>query len=135
VLLGLGASSIGSLPQGYVQNLPGIPEYRDAVRAGRLPIARGIVLTEEDRLRRDVIEQLMCNLRVDLDDTAARYGKNSVQLRQASDLLDEMAQDGIVEWDGRNVEVPKGARPFVRNVAAVFDTYFRNGPGRHARAV
>jgi oxygen-independent coproporphyrinogen III oxidase len=135
VLLGLGASSIGSLPQGYVQNIPGIPEYREAVRAGRLPIARGVALDEDDRLRRDVIEQLMCNLRVDLEDTAARHGKSAAPLREASPLLDAMAQDGIVEWDGRTIEVPAFARPFVRNVAAIFDTYYRPGTGRHARAV
>jgi hypothetical protein len=40
-----------------------------------------------------------------------------------------------VEWDGRTIEVPPFARPFVRNVAAVFDTYYRPGTGRHARAV
>jgi oxygen-independent coproporphyrinogen-3 oxidase len=135
VLLGLGASSIGALPQGYVQNIPAIPEYRDAVRAGRLPIARGVALSGEDRMRRDVIEQLMCNLRVDLDDTAARHGQSSAGLRAASAALDGMAQDGIVGWDGRTVEVPHGARPFVRNVAAAFDTYYRPGAGRHARAV
>lgn len=135
VLLGLGASSIGALPQGYVQNATPIPAYKDAVAAGRLPITRGVTLTAEDRLRRDVIEQLMCNLRVDLDDTAHRHGVDSAGLRAASDALDDMAQDGIVGWDGRIVEVPPSARPFVRNVAAAFDTYYTKGAQRHARAV
>lgn len=135
VLLGLGASSIGALPQGYVQNATPIPAYREAVAQGRLPITRGVMLSAEDRLRRDVIEQLMCNLRVDLDDTAARHGVNSHGLRAASDALDDMAQDGIVGWDGRIVEVPPSARPFVRNVAAAFDIYYTKGAQRHARAV
>ena len=135
VLLGLGASAIGSLPQGYVQNVAPIPGYRDAVKAGQLPISRGVALSDDDRLRRDVIEQLMCNLRVDLDDTAARYGRDSRELRAASEVLDDMAQDGIVEWDGRTVEVPPGARPFVRNVASAVDSYFKPGLQRHARAV
>jgi len=135
VLLGLGASSIGSLPQGYVQNIVSIPAYRDAVRDGTLPIARGIGLTDEDRLRRDVIEQLMCNGSVDLDETASRYGVPATGLLAASPALDGMAQDGIVEWDGRTLHVPDGARPFVRNVAAAFDTYFTPAPNRHARAV
>jgi oxygen-independent coproporphyrinogen-3 oxidase len=134
VLLGLGASSIGALPQGYVQNATPIPAYREAVAQGRLPITRGVTLSAEDRLRRDVIEQLMCNLRVDLDDTAARHGVDSRALRTASAALDDMAQDGIVGWDGRNVEVPASARPFVRNVAAAFDTYYTKGAQRHARA-
>ena len=135
VLLGLGASSIGALPQGYVQNATPIPAYKDSIAAGRLPIARGVGLTADDRLRRDVIEQLMCNLRVDLDDTAHRHGLDPAGLHAASDALDDMAQDGIVGWDGRTVEVPPPARPFVRNVAAAFDLYYARGVQRHARAV
>ena len=135
VLLGLGASSIGALPQGYVQNTPAIPGYRDQVRAGQLPIARGIVLTDEDRLRRDVIEELMCHGSVDLDATAARHGCNAASLLGATPALDTMAQDGIVEWDGRSLRVPETMRPFVRNVAAAFDAYFTPGAKRHARSV
>ena len=135
VLLGLGASSIGALPHGYVQNATPIPAYKDSIAAGRLPIARGVGLTADDRLRRDVIEQLMCNLRVDLDDTAHRHGLDPAGLHAASDALDDMAQDGIVGWDGRTVEVPPPARPFVRNVAAAFDLYYARGVQRHARAV
>ena len=129
VLLGLGASSIGALPQGYVQNATPIPAYKDSIAAGR------VGLTADDRLRRDVIEQLMCNLRVDLDDTAHRHGLDPAGLHAASDALDDMAQDGIVGWDGRTVEVPPPARPFVRNVAAAFDLYYARGVQRHARAV
>ncbi len=61
ILLGLGSSSISSLrPEGYVQNAASVPVWRDAVRAGRLPVSRGIVVTPGDRLRRDVIEHIMC---------------------------------------------------------------------------
>src|SRR5262249_27792827 len=61
-LLGFGASSIGALPQGYVQNAADSRTWAEGVAAGRLPIARGVALTEEDRLRRYVIERLMCDL-------------------------------------------------------------------------
>ena len=135
VLLGLGASSIGALAEGYVQNIPAIPAYRDAVHAGHLPIARGVELSDEDRMRRDVIEQLMCNGRVDLETTAARHGRDSLGLRAAAPALDAMAQDGIVEWDGRSLRIPDHTRPFVRNVAAAFDTYFQPATDKHARAV
>ena len=112
VLLGLGASSIGALPQGYVQNATPIPAYKDSIAAGRLPIARGVGLTADDR-----------------------HGLDPAGLHAASDALDDMAQDGIVGWDGRTVEVPPPARPFVRNVAAAFDLYYARGVQRHARAV
>jgi oxygen-independent coproporphyrinogen-3 oxidase len=135
VLLGLGASSIGSLPQGYVQNLPSIPAWRDAVRAGRLPVARGVALTDADRLRREVIETLMCQNEVDLRAVAARHGADVVSLMDAAPAVQEMASDGLVHWDGMRVTMTPAGRPFVRAVAAAFDTYLAAGVGRHSAAV
>ncbi len=135
VLLGLGASSIGSLPQGYVQNLPSIPAWRDQVRAARLPVARGIALTGTDRLRREVIETLMCRNAVDLPAVAARHAADPASLMDAAPALQEMARDGLVVWDGMHVAVTPAGRPFVRAVAAAFDTYLAAGLGRHSAAV
>lgn len=135
VLLGIGASSIGSLPQGYVQNLPSIPAWRDAVRAGMLPVARGVALTAEDRLRRAVIEQIMCQHQVDLREVAAAHGADPASLMDAAPVLQEMARDGLVEWDGYRVTVTAEGRPLVRSVASAFDTYLRSGAGRHSAAV
>jgi oxygen-independent coproporphyrinogen-3 oxidase len=135
-LIGLGASAIGALPQGYAQNAAPLPEWRDRVRAGRLPTARGIATSPEDRLRRDVIEQLMCHGEVDLPETAARHGAEPDALRGAGPRLAELATDGVIAWDGARVAMRRGARPLVRNVAAVFDAYYRpHGEVRHARAV
>lgn len=136
VLLGLGASSIGSLPQGYAQNASAVPLWRDAVRAGHLPIARGIALSEQDRLRRDIIETLMCWGHVDLPAIAARHGADPAPLaRDATDRLAAMAADGLLDWDGQRITMHPQARPFVRNAAACFDTYLQPGQARHARAV
>ncbi|HUD53138.1 oxygen-independent coproporphyrinogen III oxidase, partial [Parvibaculum sp.] len=66
-LIGLGASAIGALPQGYVANEIAIERYKTLVRAGRLPVTRGIAISDDDRLRRHVIERLMCDMKVDLD--------------------------------------------------------------------
>ena len=133
VLLGFGASSIGSLPEGYVQNAPAVAEWRDTVRAGELPTRRGVALTAEDRLRREVIEQLMCQGRVSLAEVAARHGADPATL--AAPGLAEMAADGILDFDGDTLVVRPEARPFVRTVAAVFDTYLKVNPARHARTV
>ena len=135
VLLGLGASSIGSLPQGYVQSLPSIPAWRDAVRAGALPVARGIAMTDTDRLRRAVIETLMCHNEVDLRAVASRHDADAASLMDAAPALQEMAHDGLVHWDGMHVAVTPAGRPFVRAVAAAFDTYLAAGVGRHSAAV
>jgi oxygen-independent coproporphyrinogen-3 oxidase len=135
VLLGLGASAIGSLPQGYVQNAAALAEYAESVRAGRLPTRRGIALGDEDRLRRAVIERIMCHGQVDLGATASRHGADAAKLRQAAAALAPLVADGLVEWDGNRVTVRPEARPFLRNVAAVFDAYWRPEETRHAYAV
>ncbi len=135
VLLGLGASSIGALPQGYVQNTPGVPGWREAIQAGRLPIARGIAPGPEDRLRGEVIERIMCDFAVDLSTLAARHGADPATLMDAAPALQAMAQDGLVQWSGYGLRVTAAGRPFVRNVAAAFDTYLRTGVGRHSAAV
>ena len=135
ILLGVGASSIGSLPEGYVQNHPSVPAWRDAVRAGTLPIARGIALTDDDRLRRDIIGQIMCDFAVDLAATAERQGASPTTLMEAAPALQEMARDGLIVWDGFALSVTPIGRPFVRNVAAAFDTWLRPGATRHSAAV
>ncbi|MDE2582212.1 MAG: oxygen-independent coproporphyrinogen III oxidase [Rhodospirillales bacterium] len=135
VLLGLGASSIGALPDGYVQNETPIPAWRDTVRAGRLPIARGVALTAEDRLRRDVIEQVMCYGEADLPEIAARHGVGADALLAAGPVLAGQAEDGLVRWDGSRVQVTARGWPFVRAVAAAFDAYLRPEATRHAAAI
>lgn len=135
VLLGLGASSIGSLPQGYVQNQVSLPAWRDAVRAGALPVARGFALSNADRLRRAVIEEIMCHGEVDLPSIAAHHGAEPASLADAGPALQELARDGLVEWDGRRIMVTAMGRPFVRAVAAAFDTYLCNGVARHSAVV
>jgi oxygen-independent coproporphyrinogen-3 oxidase len=135
-LIGLGASAIGALPQGYAQNAAALPDYRERVRAGRLPTARGIAIGPDDRLRRDVIGQLMCHGEVDLAATAARHGSDAGGLLAAAPALAELAADGVIAWDGARVALRPEARPLVRNVAAVFDAYYQpHGAARHASAV
>ncbi len=137
VLIGIGASAIGSLPQGYAQNATAVPAYSEAIRAGRLATVRGVALTAEDRLRRAVIERLMCDLRVDLAEEAAAQGQDVAPLLAAAERLGRFGEDGLVRRHGSEVTVTEAGRPFVRSVASVFDAYLGLGGGRpmHAQAV
>lgn len=133
-LLGFGASAIGSLPQGYVQNEVPFAAYGRAIKAGRLATGRGLKLSADDRLRRDVIERLMCGLEVDLEAAAAAHGAVepfAVELAR----LAAMAADGVIELSGSRVRVSERGRPLIRTVAAVFDRYLETGKARHSRAV
>ncbi len=73
-LIGLGASSIGKLPQGYVQNEPAIAPYARAVKSGQLAAVRGIELSRDDQMRAEAIERLMCDLSFRAEPLRRRYG-------------------------------------------------------------
>jgi oxygen-independent coproporphyrinogen III oxidase len=134
-LIGLGASSISALPQGYVQNVPDVPEYRKAVEANMLATIRGVALSDDDVLRRAIIARLMCDLSVDLDAIARPFGKSAADFRAELDRLVELQGQGYVEIDGARIAVPAAARYGVRLVAAAFDRYLHQGGAIHSVAV
>ncbi|MGO8917043.1 MAG: oxygen-independent coproporphyrinogen III oxidase [Stellaceae bacterium] len=134
-LIGFGASAISALPQGYLQNTPLIGAYGDAVVVGRLASARGAVLSGDDRLRREIIDHLMCYLAVDLGEIAARHGTDAAGFAPERRALQDLAQHGIVRLDGDRIEIVEACRMLVRVVAAVFDTYLDRSGDRHARAI
>lgn len=133
-VLGLGASSIGSLPEGYVQNAAQEVQWRNAVRAGRMPIVRGVALTEEDRFRADIIERVMCDLQVDLAAACRRHGRTLADLAPAIAALDAFRRDGLAQFDGRTLRVMDMGRPVVRAIAAKFDAYLEPSGG-HSRTI
>lgn len=134
-LIGFGASSIGALPQGYVQNAVPLHAWAKAVRDGKPSVTKGIALSDEDRLRRDIIERLMCDMAVDLSVEAARYGKNADHFQGEIEMLKPMIADGIATIDGDRVSITEPGRPLMRAVCALFDTYLDSGVGRHSQAV
>lgn len=135
ILLGLGASSIGQLHHGYVQTAPGLDVYRERVEAGRLPIVRGVAIGRADRLRRDAIERLLCDLEVDLAAVCARHGLPQTALDDALGGLAILAEDGLLDIRGRRVVIREAGRRFLRNAAACFDVYLREKVRRHSKAV
>ncbi len=135
-LLGFGASSIGRLPQGYVQNAADVGNYGRAIEAGRLATTRGLAFSEEDRVRAYVIETLMCNLAVDLERAVAGAGWRSPDGFAAERAeLAPLAARGLVEIAGPRITVTEAGRPFVRLAAAAFDAYLAAAPARHSVAV
>ncbi len=134
-LIGLGASSIGRLPQGYVQNMVATGEYQRMTGEGGLAIVKGIELSEEDHLRSHVIERLMCDFALDFADLDQRFGKASHAVRTQAQHFAAGNSDGVVRMDADIFALTEVGRPFVRNIAAIFDTYLGNGRGRHSVAV
>jgi oxygen-independent coproporphyrinogen III oxidase len=135
-LIGLGASAIGRLPQGFVQNTPAIRTYSAAIDAGRYATAKGLALSEEDRLRGRIIERILCDLEVDLEAFAnAASGSCLAGFEPELAALEPLENQGLVEREERRIRVTERGRPFVRLVAAAFDAYLREGKARHSVAV
>ncbi|HET6970733.1 MAG TPA: coproporphyrinogen III oxidase, partial [Phenylobacterium sp.] len=130
-----GASAIGRLPQGYVQNVTAEVGWRAAVSEGRLPVARGVALTPDDRFRGEIIERLMCDLAVDLGEVCRRHGRSFSAVTEAVTRLAPFVSDGLVRFDRERLEIVGHGRLVVRSVAAAFDAYFAPELGRHAKAL
>jgi oxygen-independent coproporphyrinogen-3 oxidase len=133
-LIGLGASAIGQLPQGYVQNTVDIAAYARAVEAGCFATSKGVAFTGDDTLRGAIIERLMCDLSVDLDHVS---NDAAAATRFASEIgaLATFVHDGLVRIEDNRIAVSEEGRPFVRLVAAVFDKYLAASKTPHSAAV
>jgi oxygen-independent coproporphyrinogen-3 oxidase len=136
-LIGLGASSIGRLPQGYVQNTPVIGEYERRVIGGGLGTARGHAMSEEDAARSLVIERLMCDFAFPADELRARFGDVAeLIIQEANALLDAVDEEMIAPCEaGDGFEVTDKGRIFVRSICAKFDAYLGKGSVQHSAGV
>lgn len=134
-LIGFGASAIGRLPQGHVQNEVALGGYADRVMRGELATARGYRFTADDILRAELIERLMCDFTVDIDEVCVRHNTLPATLTPALARLRTLADDGIVLLDGSRVAVAGHAHLLVRTVASAFDTYLAQSERAFSRAV
>jgi len=134
-LIGIGATSIGRTPSGYLQNISETGAWARAVAAGKLPVARGHALTQQDNLRAHVIERIMCDGKIDLAAAGRAFGCADDWFAPEEEALAELQRDGAVVCDhGKLTLTPDGVR-LSRVVASVFDTYLRNSSVRHSIAV
>ena len=134
-LLGVGASAIGQLPQGYVQNAVSIHEYEKSVAKSQLPVIKGIETGPDDILRRYVIERLMCDLEVDLKEVCEKFGCEPTYFKTERAALQEYEDEGLVKLQDETITITHQGRFFVRTICALFDKYLEQGLARHSKAV
>lgn len=127
--VGFGVSAIGDLEGAFAQNTKKLNRYRDAIGSGVLPIERGFERSDDDELRRDVIQQLMCRFHLDVRALERRHGIDFAAT--FADALAELdagpAAHGFVRRTPDAIDVTETGRLFVRNVCMAFDAYL----GRH----
>ncbi|MDU6140017.1 MAG: coproporphyrinogen III oxidase, partial [Bradyrhizobium sp.] len=135
LLIGFGASAIGQLPQGYIQNAPQVRAYEEKIASGSLATVKGYGLTDDDRLRADIIERIMCDYGVDLDVICTRHGMAADAMLESAPRLQSLISDGVVELRGGSLAVTEHSRFLVRSVAAAFDAHLDASKQLHSRAV
>ncbi len=136
-LIGIGSSAIGKFPQGFVQNSPHAPIYREKILGEQLPVMKFCAISDDDKLRGAVIEELMCYLSVDVPAICRAHGFDAHYLDDCMASLTPWVRDGLLTIDGGVVTVDAGARHLVRLTAAAFDAYLPKiaETPRHAMAV
>ncbi|MGZ5804421.1 MAG: oxygen-independent coproporphyrinogen III oxidase [Xanthobacteraceae bacterium] len=132
-LLGFGASSIGRLPQGYVQNAPDVGGYARAIGSGQLATVRGVSLSAEDRVRAGIIERLLCDMEVDLREYSAPQADAHFANEVAN--LKPYAAEALVQLGPMSIKVTEAGRAYLRLIAAAFDSYLPQGGKAHSRAL
>ncbi|PDT80539.1 oxygen-independent coproporphyrinogen III oxidase [Sinorhizobium sp. BJ1] len=133
-LIGLGASAIGRMKDGYVQNEvpPGV--YAQRIASGRLATVKGYRLTPEDRLRASIIERLMCDFGVDVPALATAHGFDPQMLLRGNAKLAMLESDGILENADGVIRLREGGRFLIRAAAAAFDAYIEQSGRTHSKA-
>ena len=136
-LIGMGASSISRLPQGFAQNATGARDYAERIAAGGLATVRGAALTADDRVRATAISALMCDFTFDGQALTDGFGEAAADVIAIAEQLLAQDQDGLLERTDEGFRLTDAGRPFVRIVCAAFDAYLSPDPAarRHASAI
>jgi oxygen-independent coproporphyrinogen-3 oxidase len=130
-MVAFGISGIGDVQGGYFQNEKKLSTYYDALDKGELPVARGYQLNADDRVRRYVITQLMCNFRVQKAEVRERFDVEfDTYFERSLERLAEPLDAGFVELSDDAVAVTAAGRLFVRNVCMAFDRYLEQKTDR-----
>ena len=129
-LLAFGASSIGKLPEGYVQNKTSVKAYVESINAFALATEKGFELSSEDKMRAEMISELMCHYRLDF----SKY-PNPLNWRAEREKLQAMEKDGLLVLKEGIVFLTNKGKPWVRVVSSIFDTYFTLDLGKYSKAV
>lgn len=134
-LVGLGASAIGRMPQGFVQNAVATRDYLARIAEERLATVRGYAFTGDDRFRGDIIERVMCDMAVDLSEIARSHGRDPDAAIVDRSRLESLVADGAVTMRDDLISVSAGAEFLVRSLASAFDAHLARSTAIHSRAV
>jgi len=123
-LIGLGVSAISQIGELYCQNTNDLTQYQHTLGSAQLAPSRGLLCNQDDRIRREVIQQIICNLQLPFTYVEQRF---NIDFRgyfaPLWPSLEQMAADGLIALDNQQLTVLPAGRLLVRSVCMVFDAY------------
>ncbi|MDP2784598.1 MAG: oxygen-independent coproporphyrinogen III oxidase [Sulfurimicrobium sp.] len=121
-----GVSAISQTEDVYVQNAKNLAEYQRRIGAGGLATERGLRISRDDKIRREAISHVMCDLELDKTKFGAQWGIDfDTFFADALPELQDLAADGLVQLEPGVIKVTETGRIFLRNIAMPFDAYLR----------
>lgn len=134
-----GSSAISQLAGGYFQNHKSSTDYVRAINESGFAVERGYLLTDTDKLVRDIINQIMCNHYVNLESLAEMHGIGLADLLETchfdQSAMDELQADGLAVFDGKTIEVLPAGYYFTRNLAMLFDPQLTAGQNVYSKTI
>ncbi|NNC99844.1 MAG: coproporphyrinogen dehydrogenase, partial [Gammaproteobacteria bacterium] len=133
-LIGVGVSAISKFETAFAQNSSKLSVYNEMIDDKRLPIAKGLSLNDDDRLRAVLIQQIMCQNSVDLETTIGRHIETSSRqtmreyFKRELRGLESLANDQLVVFTEQGFDITGRGRYFMRQIACVFDRYLNGEP-------
>jgi len=119
-MFAFGTSAIGFVSGVYMQNHLKLSGYKSAIESGKGWFEKGLVMTDEDRLRYAAISSLMANFSVNLDDIS-----DSPRAFFASEIerLESLAAEGHGTLIGNTFTASETGGFIIRHIASIFDAY------------
>ncbi len=134
-----GATGISQLHEGYSQNTRSPETYQEAINQQRLPVFRGYRLNQAEKIRRKVLQEIMCNHYLDFLTIANDFQISPREVRQTVQYdpanLSEFIDEGLVRADENKVEVTSKGFFLIRNIAMQFDPLMSNAHNSYSKTI
>ena len=125
-IVAMGITAISNIGDNYSQNVRTIEEYENCLNQDQIPVFRGIELEDDDIMRREIINQLMCNNKLDIARLEKRWGIDFKSYFEAPlKNLQAMADDGLVKLSKTKLSITGSGRLLARSICMQFDRYLQ----------
>jgi oxygen-independent coproporphyrinogen-3 oxidase len=135
----LGVSGISQLDNAYLQNTKDLQIYKKAIDAGELPVEKVYFVNDEEKIIREVINELMCNNYLSFPRIATKYKITIDELKAIvtfeDETINQFEKEGLLIYTEDTIEITDEGQFFMRNIAASFDPKMKSNQKSFSKAL